>query len=88
MQSRKTPSYNQFQLHFAAGLISSWDPIASQALFHIQHPMAGASVGHPHTPSKNKVTKWGQQARLPQNTTKTSHHHAELHLGVRERQRC
>lgn len=61
MQSTKTPSYNQFQLHFAAGLISSWDPIASQALFHIQHPIAGASVGHPHTPSKNKVTKWGQQ---------------------------
>lgn len=45
-------------------------------------------MGHLHTPSKNKVTKWGQQARLPQNTTKTSHHHAELHLGVRERQCC
>lgn len=43
-------------------------------------------MGHPHTPSKNKVTKRGQQARLPQNTTKTSRHHTELHLEVRGRQ--
>lgn len=45
-------------------------------------------MGHPHTPSKHKVTEWGQEAQLPQNTPKTSHRHAELHLGLRGVQRC